>query len=480
VLLVFCTPWPVSGTASSNFVVYDKQVKKFLPKISIENRSYLPLIDFLQILDLPYSESASSGFITIGAGKNTIRLTRDRSVAQVNQAAVGLSAPVIFASDRWLVAPDFVPRVLNRVLAEKVVVSASGDRFLLGSGSFNRIEVKGLAAAEGSTIVIQMSAPAEVEIRKEDSKMVLNFGNTATDPSKEDHQYRDEMVKSIYFDDSSSADLLIIELTDRALQVKVTHLASQNAYLLELTRPLVASGPDHQPNSLPSTVIRSSQGQREWRHITIDAGHGGEDKGAFIKENLFEKDVALSIARKLRWAVQARLGVETALTRDGDQTLSLEQRAVAANTAQSDVFLSIHIGNRSHSAESSSRLYVAKLSSEKNDPSEPVKASGWGHTIQFLPWDQAQAKALNGSVRLAETLQAEINRRLPRESTSPAVHHASLKLLSSLVMPAVLVEIGNASQPESREMISDTHFQDSMVAMVLSALERFRSAYQRE
>ncbi len=464
--------------ATNNFVIYNEQGKKFLPKIAVENRSYLPLIDFLQILDLPYSESASSGFIRIGAGNNTIRLTRDRSTAQVNQASVALTAPVIFSKDRWLVPADFVTRVLSRVLPERVSATPSGDRFLLRSGSFNRVEVKGLATEQGSTIVIQMSAPAEVEIKREDSKMILNFGTTATDPSKEDYQYRDEMVKSISFDDSSMADLLIIELADRTLQVKVTHLASQNTYLLELTRPSVVASPDRQPNSLSPALIRPSQ--HKWRLITIDAGHGGEDKGVFIKENLFEKDLALTIARKLRWAAQARLGVETVLTRDGDQTVSLEQRAMAANFAQSDLFLSIHIGNRSHSTESSSRIYVAKFLSVSNDSSEPANTPGRGSVVQFVPWDQVQARSLNWSVRLAETIQAEMNRRLGRENASPAVQYASLKLLSSLAMPAVLLEIGNASQKQWKETISDARFQDSLVAIVLSALERFRSAYERQ
>ena len=473
----FPLPWPVLAAASTDFVVYDKQAKRLLPKVRVENHDYLPLVEFLQILDLPYSESASSGFITIGVGKSTIKLTKDRSVAQVNEAAVALSAPVVVAQERWLVSPDFIGRVLNRVLPEKITVSVSGNRFLLGPGVFNRLDIKGFASEQNSTVVVQMSAPVEAEIKREDSKITLTFGNAPLDPARDDYQYKDAFVESIHFEESSSNHQLVVELADKALQAKVTHLASQNAYLLELTRPSTAPKPEREESPLSSAVVRPSQEGRKWRHITIDAGHGGEDKGAFIKEKLFEKDVTLAVAKKIRWVLQTRLGVDAVLTRADDRTLSLDQRAVAANSAQSDLFLSIHIGNRNRS-EVSSYAYVTRLPLQDTPPEE-ASVQGGTPSIQFAPWDQAQAKSLKWSKRLAEILQSEMNQKLNGGNASLNFRDAPLKLLSSLAMPAVLVEIGNASQPEWREMISDSHFQDSLAVMVLTALEKFRPSYER-
>jgi N-acetylmuramoyl-L-alanine amidase len=474
----FSPPRPVLGAASTDFVVYDKQTKRLLPKVRIENHDYLTLVDFLQILDLPYSESASSGFITIGVGKSTIKLTKDRSVAQVNEATVALSAPVVVAQERWLVSPDFIGRVLNRVLPEKVTVSASGNRFLLGSGVFNRLDIKGFASEQNSTVVVQMSAPVEAEIRREDSKITLTFGNAPLDPAREDYQYKDTFVESIHFEESSSSHLVVIDLVDKALQAKVTHLASQNAYLLELTRPSPAPNPEREESPPSSAVVRPSQEGRKWRHITIDAGHGGEDKGAFIKENLFEKDVTLAVAKKIRWVLQTRLGVDAVLTRADDRTLSLDQRAVAANSAQSDLFLSVHIGNRNRSAEFSSYAYVTRLP-PKGTPPEEASVQERTISVQFAPWDQAQANSLKWSKYLAEALQSEMNQKLNGGNASLNFRDAPLKLLSSVAMPAVLVEIGNASQPEWKEMISDSHFQDSLAATVLAALEKFRPSYER-
>src|SRR5262249_10958384 len=140
--------------STTDFVVYDKQAKRLLPKIRIENRDYLSIIELLQILDLPYSESASSGFFIIEAGKNKVKLTKDRNTALVNEATVALNAPVVVTTQGWLASPDFVGRVLSRVLSERVTVSASGNRFLIGAGSFNRLDVKGFASEQNSTVVV--------------------------------------------------------------------------------------------------------------------------------------------------------------------------------------------------------------------------------------------------------------------------------------------------------------------------------------
>ena len=199
-----------------------------------------------------------------------------------------------------------------------------------------------------------------------------------------------------------------------------------------------------------------------------------------IKEGLFEKDVTLAIAKKVRWVLQSNLAVDTVITRVTDQTLSLEERTLAANSAQSDLFLSIHIGNWSHPNESSTYGYVSNIASledsateEKKDENEKVTS------IRFVPWERAQLKSLDWSARLAEILQVEMNRTLNGGNYSLTFRHAPLKLLSSLAMPAVLLEIGNASQPQFKDTINDPQFQNSVAATILAALEKFRPLHER-
>jgi N-acetylmuramoyl-L-alanine amidase len=77
--------------------------------------------------------------------------------------------------------------------------------------------------------------------------------------------------------------------------------------------------------------------------VVIDAGHGGYDTG-IKEEGYIEKNVVLDIAKKL----QALINRDTArclLTRQSDQFMSLRERIRFTNNSDTEVFLSLHIGN---------------------------------------------------------------------------------------------------------------------------------------
>jgi len=55
------------------------------------------------------------------------------------------------------------------------------------------------------------------------------------------------------------------------------------------------------------------------RTVVVDAGHGGAEEGAKGPEGTVEKNITLSVARRLKAALEARLGVRVILTRDADE-----------------------------------------------------------------------------------------------------------------------------------------------------------------
>jgi N-acetylmuramoyl-L-alanine amidase len=464
---------PELRSRADEFLIFQAQGRRSLPKIIIDQTAYLPIVDFLQILDLPYSESVSVGYVQISVGRDQIRLNKDKSQAFLNGAPIGMSAPVVVADNRWLVPPEFVERVLNRVLPEKIGIAASGDRFYLGGVSPHRITVKAVASEQGTRVALQFSKPTQAEIRQQESKMLFSFGNAAMDPGKEGYGYQDERVRSIRFETTGASDQLVIELANERLRPRVSYLASQNIYLVEVNRPEDVSGEAEPLDGVAAPRIAADP--RHWRHITVDAGHGGEDRGIVIKENLFEKNLALDIARRVRWALQTKLGVEAVLSRNQDATLSLEERVLAANRAQSNLFISIHIGNANQAQESRSYAYVAKPSGDV----APGDIGAAHPRSLFVPWEEVQLSSLTWSQRLAESLQAEMNRTLNSGNSALGYRTAPLRLLASLAMPAVLLEIGNAHQREFREKVGDAQYQNLVTATIVRGVEKFRSIHER-
>jgi N-acetylmuramoyl-L-alanine amidase len=60
--------------------------------------------------------------------------------------------------------------------------------------------------------------------------------------------------------------------------------------------------------------------------IAIDAGHGGEDPGAMGASGSREKDITLSIARRLKGMIDKMENMRAYLTRDGDYFIPLHER----------------------------------------------------------------------------------------------------------------------------------------------------------
>ncbi len=76
--------------------------------------------------------------------------------------------------------------------------------------------------------------------------------------------------------------------------------------------------------------------------FVLDVGHGGSDPGA-IGNDLHEKHITMDITKKVAAKLQNYENVEVKLTRDSDQTVSLQERAAMANRLGADFFLSIHV-----------------------------------------------------------------------------------------------------------------------------------------
>src|SRR5204863_6418640 len=78
------------------------------------------------------------------------------------------------------------------------------------------------------------------------------------------------------------------------------------------------------------------------RTITVDPGHGGDDEGVKGAAGAKEKDLTLSVARRLKAALEGRLGIRIILTRDDDRNVPIDERTAVANNNKADLFISLH------------------------------------------------------------------------------------------------------------------------------------------
>jgi len=154
--------------------------------------------------------------------------------------------------------------------------------------------------------------------------------------------------------------------------------------------------------------------------IVVDASHGGDERGAALTDQLAEKDVTLTLARRLRQELESR-GLGTLLLRDGDTTLTLDQRASRANAAHPAIYICIHASSEGHGV----RLYTALV---------PAVGEARG---PFLDWGTAQSLFRDASQTAEASLAAEFQKRqVPvRALTAP------LRPLNHILAAAVAIEV---------------------------------------
>lgn len=89
--------------------------------------------------------------------------------------------------------------------------------------------------------------------------------------------------------------------------------------------------------------VEKAKGAGAGKTVVLDPGHGGTDCGA-LKDNLLEKDINLTVAKKLR-DILAKQGYLVHMTRDDDCYVSLEDRVAFAEKMAPDIFISIHVNS---------------------------------------------------------------------------------------------------------------------------------------
>lgn len=165
--------------------------------------------------------------------------------------------------------------------------------------------------------------------------------------------------------------------------------------------------------------------------VTVDPGHGGVDPGCGEAVAL-EKDIVLPISLKLRDMLE-EAGVTVVMTRQTDESVSLDQRAIIANNAGSDLFVSIHCNSYEGEARGMDVYY---------HKSEPAKA------LAQAILDQAADLGI-------KTREIQKN---------------NYQVLWDTDMPAVLVETGFLTDPEEYALLRQEAYQEKVAQAVALAV----------
>lgn len=254
---------------------------------------------------------------------------------------------------------------------------------------------------------------------------------------------------------------------------------------------------------VPASAQSTKQlGNLRLKTVVIDAGHGGKDAGCVSRDGkTYEKTITLDIARRLAKKIEsAYQDVDVILTRSDDRFVELENRAVIANKAGANLFISIHVnsvekgttanGYSIHVLGQSQRkgndLYSKNLDLVKRENSVIMLEENYQTKYQgFDPNDPQssiifslmQNAHLNASLGFAEDVAQAMSRG--PIVTSRGVSQDPFWVLWRTTMPSVLIEVGFMSNPADLATLRTPNGRDAIATNIFNAFWAFKTRYDK-
>ena len=229
--------------------------------------------------------------------------------------------------------------------------------------------------------------------------------------------------------------------------------------------------------------------QDGWRDlvIAVDAGHGGDDPGAIGVNKVHEKQVVLSMARKLAKRFNDIPGYRAVLVRRGDYYIALRRRTAIAREARADFFVSIHadafkspkasgasvyaLSNRGASSETARWLAEKENSSDLIGGVGNVRLDDKDPLLRQVLLDISMDANLEGSIEAGRSVLREMGKVTKLHSRT--VEQAGFVVLKSPDIPSLLIETGYLSNPSEARRLNQADHQNKLVRAIHAGLRAY-------
>jgi N-acetylmuramoyl-L-alanine amidase len=361
--------------------------------------------------------------------------TAGKTRARVRGADFDLPANFLLENGRGLVPLSSLGTLLSRILGGPVAFNQISRRVLIGN-----VAVHFTAQVNKATppkLVMNFTAPVNPMIATEPGKLHMVFSHEAVvAPGSQALTFDSTVIPSATFQENNgAAEVVVVASVPLMASFSNDGRTITIGPVQQITAPTQATTPAQAPQtavgaaagSTPSLVAAPPAIRRYF--AVVDPSHGGDERGASLSDQLAEKDITLAFARRLKVELDAR-GLPTLLLRDGDTTLSLDQRASLTNSAHPAIYICLHAASQG----SGVRVYTALVSAgaENHGP--------------FLAWNAAQSSfqpiSRNVGLGLVRELQ---NKQIAARSLV-----APLRPLNNITTAALAMEVAPPSDDVSQ------------------------------
>ncbi len=234
------------------------------------------------------------------------------------------------------------------------------------------------------------------------------------------------------------------------------------------------------------------------RTVVIDPGHGGKDPGAPGPDSKnSEKHIVLKISKLLGEKIkEAYPSVKAAYTRSGDSFPKLTDRVDIAHKNNADLFISIHCNSNNNKSVSGSSAHILSRKDSSNPKrnlfDENVELTKKENSVIELEEDKSQYTDTAAEDQILHTLLFNANydysvmlaqlvvenlARKPFHKWGTGVHQNAFLLLKKMTCPAILVEVAYLSNPNERQLLISSKWQEEIAERLFQAFKEYKTAY---
>ena len=305
---------------------------------------------------------------------------------------------------------------------------------------------------------------------------------------------KDTYFKARAYGDGSSNDLLLglsytskkdLEYFTEGLEPVIWSRLADNS------ESLIVEGDEEAEISQASLVddgYREKKDKMKFDVVVIDPGHGGHDPGSIGYKGVKEKDIVLSIAKKVGAYIEEYIPeVKVVYTRKEDKFIDLYERGPIANRVGGDLFVSIHCNSFHSSRPNGTEVYF--LGMEKSRAAREVAKrenqiinSDSSEIRELTPEDLLMYELANSgymatSEKIAGMIEHQLSDRAMRQSRG--VKQARFVVLHDASMPSILVETGFITNPSEQRYLSSDYGQSIIASAIFRAIRNYKEEYEK-
>lgn len=473
------------------FTVLTREGRRPLPVRTISGQEMAALDDLTKLFDLTVREDPLAGGLTISTKTQTIALTPGQGLVSVGGRLISLPAPPVRENKTWYLPLDFIPRALGPALGTRIELRRASRLIAVGDVRVPRVTARIEPQPALARLTVDVAPATPHTVTQEANRLLIRFEADAIDATFPPSPVPD-LIRGIRAAETGVG--VVVDLGPRFSSYRATDAPGERGagrITIDVMAATTEAGAAR-PGTPPPPATPSAPADPPplldvapagaLRTIVIDPGHGGDEQGARGPGGTTEKDVTLSVARRLKASIEARLGARVILAREGDQSVGLDERAAVANNNKADLFISLHANASVRPAVAGAEVFYLSLADYGDQAQRIAQAegetlptfSGGTRSIEVILWEMAQARHIDESARFAQLVEASLRERVPMSSR--AIQQAPFRVLVGANMPAVLVEMGFITNAGQEKQLASDAFQSSIVQALMDAIVQFRDS----